>query len=166
MRNKYQIHDNFVEILCKYKEETVSCFIDLTDLPSMDALGIIHATKGEKDNTYYARARILGTSGGGGSVLLHRFLLDTPKDKIVDHKDRNGMNNRRSNLQETDHVGNARNKKMQTTNTSGHPGICWSNKYGKWHARIWVKGSQIHVGYYDDIDQAVRERDEAKKIHY
>ena len=165
MRNKYEIKGNLTEIECFYKNEAVVCTVDTKNLPKLELLGKISATRSEGDNTLYATARVLGTSGHS-RIYLHRFLIDAPEDTIVDHKDRNGLNNLEENIHVTNHVGNARNKKIQTTNTSGYPGVGWSKKYSKWHARIWVNNKQIHLGYFGDKDMAIQIRKDAEKQYW
>ena len=46
-----------------------------------------------------------------GKVLLHRLILDAPSDKMIDHKDRNPINNKRENLRLCTCSENHKNKK-------------------------------------------------------
>ena len=49
---------------------------------------------------------------------------------------------------------------MQKNNTSGYPGVSWSKREQQWRARIKVDGKEKHLGYFNDIDDAIK----AKKI--
>jgi hypothetical protein len=165
MRNKYEIKGEITEIEINYRGQTVSCKIDTKNLPQLEALGKIHATKNKTDNTLYAVARLLGQSGAH-NVLLHRYLTNAPPQTVVDHRDRDGLNNLEDNLNITNHIGNARNKKIQVTNTSGYPGISWNKGKGKWHARIWVNNKQIFLGYHAELEDAITARREAEEEYW
>jgi hypothetical protein len=39
-------------------------------------------------------------------------------------------------------------------NTSGYRGVSWNKTIGKWWARITLNGKRIHLGYFDDVDEA------------
>ena len=56
---------------------------------------------------------------------LHRFLLGLKKsDDVVDHIDRNGLNDKKSNLRVVDVSTNNRNATLRKDNTSSFRGIC------------------------------------------
>jgi hypothetical protein len=43
-----------------------------------------------------------------------------------------------------------------TTHTSGHPGVTWDTRHGKWMVQIRHGRHYLHVGYLDDFDDARR----------
>ena len=45
------------------------------------------------------------------------------------------------------------------------PGVCWSNECKKWRAYIGVNGRQKHLGYFDDINDAIKARKDAEDIY-
>ena len=99
------------------------------------------------------------------SVKMHRFLLNPPRNKEIDHKDNNGLNNIRSNLRITDMRFNKRNLTKYKTNTSGYKGVHLVNKH-RWQARIQVGGRRIPLGCYGTKEQAALAYNEgAKKYH-
>ena len=69
---------------------------------------------------------------------VHNILY--PQFSEVDHIDRDGLNNLRSNVREGGGRVNAQNKSMQKNNTSGHTGVEWhkpvGNRKGRWKA-VW-----------------------------
>ncbi len=69
---------------------------------------------------------------------LHSILY--PQFSEVDHIDRDGLNNLRSNTREGGGRVNAQNKSKQKNNTSGHAGVEWhkpvGNRKGRWKA-VW-----------------------------
>jgi len=72
----------------------------------------------EGRNTAYVHS---GPTTGG--IPLHRLLTNAGPDDVVDHIDRNGLNNMLSNLRLTTRVGNANNTKLHKTNKSGVSGV-------------------------------------------
>ena len=98
-----------------------------------------------------------------GHYLLHRFIMDAPKGTMVDHIDRDTHNMRKSNMRICDGSTNCRNKKLQSNNSSGYRGVLL-NHYGtlanhpKWYAYIDVHRRKIHLGYYDNLEDALAAR--------
>lgn len=57
-------------------------------------------------------------------------------------------------------------KTMEMTDDSKDiPGVCWSNASNKWRAYINIDGKQKHLGYFDDIEDAIKARKEAESIY-
>lgn len=96
---------------------------------------------------------------------LHQVVFPVEKGFLVDHQDQNGLNNSKSNLRETDKQGNARNTVKHRDNTSGHMGVSWKKDKLKWKAYISVNRKQIHLGYFDDFDEAAKSR-KAAEVEY
>lgn len=63
-------------------------------------------------NVVYAR-RNFQSGGIKSHLLMHRYILKLDTDDIVDHIDRNGLNNQKSNLRLCTRSQNAANKKVQ-----------------------------------------------------
>lgn len=87
-----------------------------------------------------------------------------PPGMVIDHDDRNRINNYPSNLKLTDHAGNMRNKSKDKRNTSGVTGVRWYEKLGKWNARISINGKIKHLGYFDTIEEAAEARQRAEYL--
>lgn len=105
------------------------------------------------DETYYA----------------HRLAMLYVKGYIpeeVDHKDLNRSNNRWFNLRDATASNNQHNKGLQRNNTSGVKGVSWSKAFLKWHVRIHFRSKCIHVGYFENIDDAKIAYADAAKIHH
>ena len=82
--------------------------------------------------------------------------------KVIDHIDGDRLNNRMSNLRETDLSGNARNSSIGAKNTSGHLGVGWITREKKWNASIKVNGKKISLGNYSEKSDAIKARKEAE----
>ena len=108
--------------------------------------------KGEVSTLYYVMAP---------KDYLHRIITNAPKGYEVDHIDRNTLNNRRENLRICTRQENSRNKTKQRNNTSGYKGVSWDKAKKKWRAFISVDKKQIFLGRYDNIEEAIKARQQA-----
>ena len=93
------------------------------------------------------------------SYYVHRLVanafINNPNDKLcVDHKDNNKTNNNISNLRFATTKENSQNSSIRLDNTSGCKGISWNKKAKKWNAKITIDGIKIHLGYYDNLEDA------------
>ncbi len=80
--------------------------------------------------------------------LAHLYMDGKWPENHVDHEDLNGLNNKWENIRNATRSQNLGNQKLHSNNTSGHKGVCWDKKAGKWIVRIQVnKKSQI-LGYF------------------
>lgn len=106
-------------------------------------------------NTCYARRNENGTM-----VYMHRQILGLERGdgKFTDHINRNGLDNRASNLRIVSKTINNRNRGNCSHNTSGHVGVHWNTAFKKWVAQITVENQPIHLGYFNKIDGAINAR--------
>jgi len=114
--------------------------------------------------TTYAKA-----DKNGKTIYLHRLIMgcaDKPRSVFVDHIDRNGLNNYRTNLRMTDNSGNNANtpKRLSAKHTSSYKGVSWigsHNKSNPWVARIALSGKEKHLGCYRTQEDAARSYNQA-----
>lgn len=111
----------------------------------------------------YVRANIyLGKVGGRYKYMykyLHQLIMGKPKKGyVIDHVNRNKLDNRRSNLRICKQSGNAQNK----TSTSGYKGVHFSkhnskNSTGKvWVAQITSNYKTTHLGTFRTPEEAAK----------
>ena len=58
------------------------------------------------------------------------------------------------------HTENKYNTKKQSNNKSGVKGVCWDKKRNQWKAYIKINDKVKHLGYFDEIDEARKARQE------
>ena len=106
-------------------------------------------------NTYYARTRVKRADGSKTFLYMHRLLLGLVGRKVkADHRDGDGLNNRRENLRSCSHAENLRNRGAQVNNISGLKGVSWHKQSGKWDASIRVNGKGKHLGLFTTKEAA------------
>jgi hypothetical protein len=91
--------------------------------------------------------------------LVHRLIWlyvfgEFPEGHHIDHKNRNRSDNRLDNLRLTNPVLNKHNTETPANNTSGIKGVCKCKQTGKWTAQIYKSSKHIHLGRFDDIEDA------------
>ena len=84
----------------------------------------------------------------------------------IDHINVARGDNRFSNLREATRSENLRNRGAQKNNTSGFKGVSWQKSSRKWDARINIHGKVVHLGYFDDPEDAYQAYCQAaKELH-
>jgi hypothetical protein len=122
--------------------------IDATDVPLID---------GKNWHSYiaksfrYAVTNVAGEDGVRRHLRMHTAITGFP---MTDHRDGDGLNNRRSNLRDVTFVENNQNARKRADNTSGYKGVTWNNRLGKWHAAIRAHNVRHHLGYFDTPEAA------------
>lgn len=102
--------------------------------------------------TVYARAFVPGERGQR-SLYMHTEILGV-EGAMCDHRDCDGLNNRRENLRPATPRENMQNARMRRDNTSGVKGVCWHKARAKWRAKIKVDGKTVSLGYFHSKDDA------------
>lgn len=111
--------------------------------------------------------RYAATKIGGKYVMIHRLILSPPNHLHVDHKNHDGLDNRRSNLRLATNSQNQQNRRY-TSGKNKYKGIT-KHGCGKWQSQIKVlddngKSRSIYLGLFDrEIDAALAYRDAAQK---
>jgi hypothetical protein len=93
---------------------------------------------------------------------LHRIIMNCPDDMVIDHKDHNPLNNSRSNLRIVTNQQNQMNASKRKDNKSGIVGVYWHRKAKKWQASIMLNKKPIHLGLFDNLEDASQVRKEAE----
>ena len=94
-------------------------------------------------------------SSDGKNHLLHRFILNAQVGDVVDHKNRDGTDNRRENLRIVSHGQNHQNRSAKSTSKSMLKGVNWIVRDKKWSARIFLDKKSVLLGIFaNEIDAA------------
>jgi len=91
-------------------------------------------------------------------TLLHRAIMKCSNEQIIDHINRNTLDNRKENLRISDRKKNGENRNKSKNNSSGYIGVSWNKRLQKWQSYIRHNYKIIYLGVFVDIEDAVKAR--------
>jgi hypothetical protein len=101
------------------------------------------------------------------AVFMHRFVMGAGKGEIVDHANRNKLDNRRENLRFCTKAQNNINSPVGPRSTTGFKGVYVTDRKARpYRAHIVVNNKQLYLGEYPDLISAARAYDEAAKKYF
>lgn len=157
--NEIVIYDDFAEIIL-YDNECREIARTLIDLEDIDKI--------EKYKWYLTDDGYVYSNNG--PTRLHRLVMNCPDNMIIDHISGNKLDNRKSNLRICTVQQNDWNRKICKRNTSGTTGVSWNKQLKKWESQICITENndtkRIHLGYYEDINDAIQARKNAEDIYF
>jgi hypothetical protein len=122
----------------------------------------VHHRKDGSISAVYAQRMLPETPGKRPMEHMHRFILNITDPSIqVDHKDHDGLNDRKSNLRAATKNQNQHNVPIRRDNTSGFKGVCWHKQHRKWVTTIQVNNKPLHIGLFLDLVEAAHAYDAA-----
>ena len=94
----------------------------------------------------------------GGTIYLHRLIMDAPRGVLVDHINHDKADNRKKNLRFATNQQNIQNQIAhgRKNNTSGYKGVDYDKKRRKWRARIYLDNKAITLGRFNSRRDAAR----------
>jgi AP2 domain/HNH endonuclease len=155
--NKYIMHNDkgYAEIIIydsEGNEKEERLIIDIED---------VEKVKPYKWNIHY-KTKYGKTKINGKYTTIHELILDFPQG-VIDHIDRNPLNNRKSNLRIVDMSRNAHNRSLPKNNTSGVKGVWFNKQSNKWIAQINFQNKRYWLGKFDNKEDAIIARLKAEK---
>ena len=98
-------------------------------------------------------------------LYMHREIMQPLPGMEIDHKNGNGLDNRRCNLRICTRAQNQHNARPQG-GSSQYKGVSWNKYAGKWQAYIDVHGERKHLGYFVSERAAARAYNEEAIRHF
>lgn len=102
----------------------------------------------------------------GCDKLHKRIMGDVPKGYEIDHISLDTLDNRKCNLRVVTHQQNQINQPLQKNNTSGVTGVRFYKARNKYVARLKFCQHDIHLGYYETVQEAVQARNVGMECLY
>lgn len=155
INNKIREEDNIVFIKLSNSEKEMIC--------NKDDWEKIRNSRWVLNHKGYARCAIT-KNGKKKTFFAHRMIIDAKKGEIVDHINRNRLDNRKENLRIVDARASATNRKLKDGNKSGYSGVYKKKKYCT--AMITINGKWSLIGRYNTFEEAVLARRKAEKEIY
>lgn len=153
---KYNNYDLTKEYgICYLADTNKPVYFDLEDY------NLIKDILWNTDNCGYARGYDIKSKR---YVRMHKIITNTDESTIIDHINRDKLDNRKENFRYATSSENRINSNIRSDNISGIQGVSLEN--GKWRVRISVNGKYLHLGMFDDFDDAVKARLKAEKQYY
>lgn len=106
-------------------------------------------------------------------MLMHRVIMESELNRLllrseyVDHINRDGLDNRLSNLRIVTAKQNSHNLARNISKkTSQYKGPTWEENRSQWKVSIQINGKSINLGrYYDELDAAKAYDKASKHFH-
>lgn len=122
--------------------------------------------------SYAYGMRLPRTRHGEQVVKMHRLIMGYGKiDGLLDHKDGNGLNNQRNNLELITVAQNLQKADFDPTRNprkvhSKFRGVSYLGWHGRYLAYVNANGKREYLGYFDTDIEAAKARDaRAKELH-
>lgn len=153
IRNEYTVDENnVVHVVLRTGDEM------LCDLDDWEELKRLTWTK---DAHGYAT-----TCDRGKRKKFHIEVKGKKEGYVIDHADRNKLNNQKCNLRFLTSKGNAMNMSLSKNNTSGITGVCKNRSGKRWVARLYIDGKNLYFGTYDTKEEAGIARKNAEEKYF
>jgi hypothetical protein len=149
--NNFRVVESIVEIdVSTNKLKGAIAFIDLADKDTvLDGNGRWFAQDVGAGKLYVCR-HVPVAPYKTRLIYLHRLLLNVP---LIDHRDRNGLNNCRSNIRPASRSANGHNL-VSRRGSSKFKGVYLRNDTKKWQARITIDGETYQLGCFSSETDA------------
>ena len=171
-KNDYKIMDDYVIIYIYRKNgEILEAYIDLEDLDKFLKWKYAWTANPNSKNYYYVITNIYPNKRDGISpqtMYLHQYILDCPENCDIDHRNYNGLDNRKSNLRVTQHdKNNSHRKSKNSNNTTGYRNLIYDKRSGTYTIMLCIKNKRFRVGkIYTDVHEAGRDAEMYRKQYY
>lgn len=116
---------------------------------------------GINKNSGYRQGKFLNKSYQEHRLIWFIYYGKWPEGEI-DHKNHDRSDNRLQNLRDVPRIHNSRNQKMHKVNSSGKMGVSWYKPKQKWVARIRDGKKDVYLGYFINLDDAIKAREDAE----
>ena len=97
---------------------------------------------------------------------MHRMLVNCKDGDIIDHRNRNRVDNRRCNLRIATRQLNGMNRGANKNSRTGVKGVGFDMKSKRYIARMVVDGMSIHLGTFRTQEEAQMARQKAEERYF
>jgi len=153
-RNEIVIKKNYAEVILynRQSEEVARTIIDIKNV----------------NNIKYYKWHLTGQGYVKNTEKgwLHYVVKKKRDGFIIDHINRNKLDNREKNLRYATYIENNRNKKANKPNKHGFVGLTYDERDSKWYPNVYIKGKVVGLGGYKDKKDAIKARIDGEIKYY
>lgn len=100
------------------------------------------------------------------TIYMASMILPVPTGFVIDHADRDSLNNQRANLRKATNSNNIKNTLARANSKTGVKGVHWDHAKQRYIVQVTVNGKRRWVGAYTDLDTAKKVAEKSIKEHY
>lgn len=159
MKNRYEIRGETLIIFLDRKDGTaLETKVSIRHLEKLKSLPYkFFPSWDDHTKSFYAVYHIINSKGKNSIRSLHRLLTNCPKGRVVDHWDKDTLNNNDSNLKVVTQSKNLQNRNsIYIQNTTGFKGVSYEKRTGKYVAQIKINKKHIWLGRHDTPEEAFK----------
>jgi hypothetical protein len=119
-----------------------------------------------RDGKFYAIRGVKTKPDEIKLICMHREMMKAPAGVLVDHRNGDNLDNRRSNLRLATPTENSCNRRKTKGGSSQYKGVCFHRRRGEWVSRIKIHRKSIFLGSFDKEVEAARAYDEAARKYH
>jgi len=93
------------------------------------------------------------------------IIFNIPERMCIDHKNGNGLDNRKENLRIATYSQNSYNSRRRKNSPTEFKGVSLF-RGKKWTAKIGIEGRRVYLGIFDNIEMAALAYDQAAKVYH
>ena len=149
-----QLEDCVYLIITSFKYGKITFIIDKNDYLQVKQY---HWGVAKLGNNFYAKYSIYGHK----AIFLHRLITNCVDNLVVDHINRNTLDNRKSNLRICNNLVNIKNRPI---NKAGYRGII-QNDVGKYRVRLQINKVKFDKTF-DTLERAIKYRNELEEKYH
>ncbi|AKA61531.1 HNH homing endonuclease [Bacillus phage Stahl] len=153
MKNNYKVKGEDIEIYVQSIHGEFTVIMDVSFLNTLEQISSISIRQSSKKEDYFTAVFY----HEGEVVFLHHLVSGKPlNDLVVDHIDRNPLNNKSNNLRVVTKSFNSINKSACNNSKSGIRGVYWCKTNKKWRCEATYEGKRHRLGRYSTLVEARR----------
>lgn len=155
--NEYSVDGDTVHVKLSNTNEEMLC--NLSDWESLKKYRWAKGSAGYAKTTQWE-------NGKCSNYTFHSLVMGKMDMLVVDHINRNRLDNRRVNLRFVTPQVNVLNSRITSNNTSGVKGVSRIASINRWRATIFVDKKEKNLGQFKTKEEAIAARREAEKKYY
>lgn len=152
------------EIKLSKKGKYAGIYVALVDDEDYERVNQYNWSVSIDKKNIYALRKIRIPNNKFKTIKLHHFILGKKQGFIIDHEDRNGLNNQKSNLRHCTNTDNQKNRRA--SGSSKYLGVSWNKNENIWTSKIRIKGKNKYLGSFKNELDAANAYNESAKIHH